>query len=161
MIHLYLSLGSNIGDRSANIKAALALLDEAFGTGYKRLSGIIETRSWGFDAPDFLNCAVLYALPRERVSAEVQALGILDTVKRVERVLGREENVEYDAAGERVYHSRPIDIDILFFGTHVIDHPRLQVPHPLMPQRDFVMVPLREIANKRVRTSFPDIFKMK
>ena len=161
MIHLYLSLGSNMGDRLANIKTALALLDEAFGTGYKRLSGIIETRSWGFDAPDFLNCAVLYELPRKRVSAEVQALGILDTVKRVERVLGREENVEYDAAGERVYHSRPIDIDILFFGTHVIDHPRLQVPHPLMPQRDFVMVPLREIANKRVRTSFPDIFKMK
>jgi len=161
MIHLYLSLGSNMGDRPANIKAALALLDEAFGTGYKRLSGIIETRSWGFDAPDFLNCAVLYELPRKRVSAEVQALEILDTVKRVERALGREENVEYDAAGERVYHSRPIDIDILFFGTHVIDHPRLQVPHPLMPQRDFVMVPLREIANKRVRTSFPDIFKMK
>ena len=161
MIHLYLSLGSNMGDRLANIKTALALLDEAFGTGYKRLSGIIETPSWGFDAPDFLNCAVLYELPRTRVSAEVQALGILDTVKRVERVLGREENVEYDAAGERVYHSRPIDIDILFFGTHVIDHPRLQVPHPLMPQRDFVMVPLREIANKRVRTSFPDIFKMK
>ena len=161
MIHLYLSLGSNMGDRLANIKTALALLDEAFGTGYKRLSGIIETPSWGFDAPDFLNCAVLYELPRKRVSAEVQALGILDTVKRVERVLGREENVEYDAAGERVYHSRPIDIDILFFGTHVIDHPRLQVPHPLMPQRDFVMVPLREIANKRVKTSFPDIFKMK
>ena len=104
---------------------------------------------------------MLYALPRKRKSAEAQALEILDTVKRVERDLGRGESVEYDAAGERVYHSRPIDIDILFFGTHVIDHPRLKVPHPLMARRDFVMVPLREIANKRVRASFPDIFKMK
>lgn len=161
MVHLYLSMGSNMGDRRANLEAALALLDEAFGTGYKRLSGIIETPSWGFDAPDFLNCAVLYELPRKRESAEAQALEILDAVKGVERALGRGENIEYDAAGERVYHSRPIDIDILFFGTHVIDHQRLQVPHPLMAQRDFVMVPLREIANKRVRASFPDIFKMK
>ena len=161
MVHLYLSLGSNMGDRRANLEAALALLDEAFGTGYKRLSGIIETPSWGFDAPAFLNCAVLYALPRKRESAEAQALEILDTVKGVERALGRGENLEYDAAGERVYHSRPIDIDILFFGTHVIDHPRLKVPHPLMAKRDFVMVPLREIANKRVLASFPDIFKMK
>ena len=55
MVHLYLSLGSNMGDRRANLEAALALLDEAFGVGYKRLSGIIETPSWGFDAPDFLN----------------------------------------------------------------------------------------------------------
>ena len=161
MVHLYLSMGSNMGDRRANLEAALALLDEAFGTGYKRLSGIIETPSWGFNAPDFLNCAVLYELPRKRESAEAQALEILDAVKGVERALGRGENIEYDAAGERVYHSRPIDIDILFFGTHVIDHPRLQVPHPLMAQRDFVTVPLREIANKRVKASFPDIFKMK
>jgi 2-amino-4-hydroxy-6-hydroxymethyldihydropteridine diphosphokinase len=161
MVHLYLSLGSNMGDRRANIEAALAMLDEAFGRGYKALSSIIETPSWGFEAPDFLNCAVLYALPRKRESAEAQALEILDAVKRVERALGREENVGFDAAGRRVYHSRPIDIDILFFGTHVIDHPRLQVPHPLMAQRDFVMIPLCEIANKRVRASFPDIFKMK
>jgi 2-amino-4-hydroxy-6-hydroxymethyldihydropteridine diphosphokinase len=161
MINLYLSLGSNMGDRRANIEAALALLNEAFGRGYKALSNIIETPSWGFEAPDFLNCAVLYALPRKRESAQAQALEILDTVKRVERALGREESVEYDAAGERVYHSRPIDIDILLFGTHVIGHPRLKVPHPLMARRDFVMVPLREIANKSVMASFPDIFKMK
>lgn len=161
MIHLYLSLGSNMGDRCANIDAALSLLGEAFGRGYSRLSSIIETPSWGFDAPDFLNCAVLYALPRGRESAEAQALSILDTVKDVERRLGRDETLEYDAAGKRIYHSRPIDIDILFFGAHVIDHPRLKVPHPLMAERDFVMRPLSEIANRRVRAAFPDIFKSK
>ena len=161
MIHLYLSLGSNMGDRRANIDAALSLLGEAFGRGYSMLSSIIETPSWGFDAPDFLNCAVMYALPRRREGAEAQALSILDTVKDIERRLGRDEAPALDAAGKRIYHSRPIDIDILFFGTHVIDHPRLQVPHPLMAERDFVMRPLSEIANRRVRAAFPDIFKSK
>lgn len=161
MIHLYLSLGSNMGDRRANIDAALSLLDEAFGRRYEHLSSIIETPSWGFESQDFLNCAVLYALPRKRCSAEVQALDILDAVKRIERRLGREERVEYDADGRRIYHARPIDIDILFFGTHVIDHPRLKVPHPLMGERDFVMFPLSEIANSRVRGAFPALFKRK
>ena len=161
MIHLYLSLGSNMGDRRAFIDSALELLDEAFGRHYLRISGILETPSWGFESDDFLNCAVMYALPRSREDAQAQALGILDTVKRIEKRLGREESLEYDSEGRRVYHSRPIDIDILFFGKHVIDHPRLQVPHPLMAERDFVMLPLREIAGRRLMDAFPDIFKMK
>ena len=150
-----------MGDRLANIEAALALLDGAFGTGYARLSEVIETPSWGFESDDFLNCAVMYELPRRRIDAEAQALGILDTVKEIERRLGRTERVEYDAEGKRIYHARPIDIDILFFGTHVIDHPRLKVPHPLMAGRSFVMVPLREIANPRLVRAFPAVFKMK
>ena len=161
MIHLYLSLGSNMGDRRANIESALSLLDEAFGRHYMRISSIIETPSWGFKSEDFLNCAVLYALPRKRSDRQNQALEILDSIKQIELALGREQKVEYDGEGRRVYYPRPIDIDILLFGTHVIDHPRLQVPHPLMAQRDFVMRPLREIANRRVMSAFPDIFKMK
>ena len=161
MINLYLSLGSNMGDRRANIEAALAMLDEAFGTGYKLLSNIIETPSWGFQGEDFLNCAVMYALPRKRSGAEAQALEVLDTVKAVERRLGRAGAPEYDASGRRIYHSRLIDIDILFFGTHVIDHPRLQVPHPLIAERDFVLVPLDEIANRRLRRAFPALSKRK
>ncbi|MBR5072054.1 MAG: 2-amino-4-hydroxy-6-hydroxymethyldihydropteridine diphosphokinase [Bacteroidales bacterium] len=161
MINLYLSLGSNMGDRRANIEAALAMLDEAFGTGYKLLSNIIETPSWGLQGEDFLNCAVMYALPRKRAGAEAQALEILDAVKDIERRLGRAGSPEYDASGRRIYRSRPIDIDILFFGTHVIDHPRLQVPHPLIAERDFVLVPLDEIANRRLRRAFPALFKRK
>jgi len=161
MIHLYLSLGSNMGERRALIGEAVALLDEAFGRGYKRISTIIETPSWGFDAPDFLNCAVLYALPRKRVSAEGQALEILDTVKDIERRLGRKDDLEYDAGGRRIYHSRPIDIDILFFGTHAVDHPRLKIPHPLISERDFVRIPLEEIADPGLRRSFPALFKRK
>ena len=161
MVHLYLSLGSNMGDRRANIEVALALLDETLGRKHAKVSSVIETPSWGFDAPDFLNCAVMYALPRKRGSAEAQALSILDAVKDIESRLGRAEDLEFDAEGRRVYHSRSIDIDILFFGTHIIDHPRLRVPHPLMGERDFVMRPLREIANRRVQDAFPDIFKSK
>ena len=161
MVHLYLSLGSNMGDRRANIGKALEMLDETFGTHHSRLSELIETPSWGFEAPDFLNCAVMYQLPRKRMSAEAQALEILDDVKRIERQLGREGIFETDPEGRRIYHSRPIDIDIIFFGTHVIDHPRLQVPHPLAAERDFVMRPLREIASPRLCRTFPAVFKMK
>jgi 2-amino-4-hydroxy-6-hydroxymethyldihydropteridine diphosphokinase len=161
MVNLYLSLGSNMGDRRAFIEAAVTLLDEAFGAEHKRVSSIIETPSWGFEASDFLNCAVLYALPRKRMSAEAQALEVLDTVKAVERRLGRGEDQEFDAEGRRVYHSRPIDIDILFFGTYRIGHPRLQVPHPLIAERDFVRIPLEEIANQRLRRAFPALFKRK
>ena len=53
--------------------------------------------------------------------------------------------LEYDEAGERIYHNRPIDIDILLFGEHRIDCPELTIPHKLMYERDFVMIPLKEI----------------
>ena len=59
--------------------------------------------------------------------------------------MGRRETLEYDAEGRRIYHDRPIDIDILLYGDERIDLPDLQIPHPLMRQRDFIMRPLNEI----------------
>jgi 2-amino-4-hydroxy-6-hydroxymethyldihydropteridine diphosphokinase len=59
--------------------------------------------------------------------------------------MGRTGGVEYDAEGRRIYHDRPIDIDILLYGDERVDEPDLQIPHPLMEQRDFVMRPLKEI----------------
>ena len=59
--------------------------------------------------------------------------------------MGRRENLEYDAEGRRIYHDRPIDIDILLYGDETVDTPDLKIPHPLMKQRDFVMRPLEEI----------------
>ena len=155
MINLYLSLGSNQGDRAANIKEALNRLDRSFGVKYERLSNIIETESWGFDAEPFLNCAVLYKLPRTKQSAENQALDILNKVKVIEREMGREESLEYAADGSRIYHSRPIDIDILFFGSHKIDLPVLKIPHPFIAERDFVKIPLAQIANTSLKNAFP------
>lgn len=155
MIGLYLSLGSNLGDRSANIHEALNRLDRSFGVKYERLSDIIETESWGFDSEPFLNCAVLYKLPRTKQSAEDQAVDILDRIKVIEREMGREESLEYSVDGRRIYHSRPIDIDILFFGPHRIDLPALKIPHPLIAERDFVKIPLAQIANTSLKNAFP------
>ena len=73
---------------------------------------------------------------------------ILEICKDIERRLGRTGKPQYNGKGERVYTSRPIDIDILLFGDHNIDCEELTVPHKLMYERDFVMIPLREINNK-------------
>lgn len=159
MIDLYLSLGSNMGDRAANISEAIKRLEKSFGVGLERASHVIETESWGFDAPDFLNCAVLFSLPRKRQSAESQALEILSVVKGIEKEMGRKETLEYDIDGNRMYHSRTIDIDILYFGRHRIDLPQLQIPHPLITEREFVMIPLLEIAKSSLKRAFPVLLK--
>ena len=79
---------------------------------------------------------------------EAEGLMILEICKDIERRLGRTGKPQYNEKGERIYTSRPIDIDILLFGDHNIDCEELTVPHKLMNERDFVMIPLREINNK-------------
>lgn len=158
MIDLYLSLGSNLGDRRASLETALERLDAAFKPARRTLSSIIETEAWGFDGEPFLNMAVRFSIPRTGQSPEAQALDILKIIKSIEKEMGRCETIEYDDSGDRVYHSRPIDIDILFFGTHTMDLPELKIPHPLIPERDFVKVPLREIAGPTLKKSFSSLF---
>ncbi len=153
-MNLYLSLGSNLGDRKENIRKALEYLDEAFGVHYSALSEIIETEPWGFDSANgFLNCCVLYSLPKK-----MDGEAVLGICKETERSLGREGTVEFDGGGKRIYRDRTIDIDILFLGRERINSETLTVPHPLMRQREFVMVPLREIARPSLRRAFPEIF---
>ena len=146
-VSLYLSLGSNQGDREWNIETALSLLNIELKTPYKALSSIHETEPWGFDsAAKFLNVAVLYELELPKgYNPEAEGLMILETCKDIERKLGRSASPEYDERGERIYHDRPIDIDILLFGDHRINCPELTVPHMRMYEREFVMVPLKEI----------------
>lgn len=148
LVDLYLSLGSNMGDRAANIETAVSLLNIELKTPYRVISSLLETEPWGFESEQkFLNAAVHYQLQLKKgYNPEAEALMILEICKDIERRLGREMSVEYNAAGERVYHNRPIDIDILLFGDHKIDCPELTVPHKLMYERDFVMIPLREIS---------------
>ena len=147
LVDVYLSLGSNMGDRAANIENAISLLNIELKTPYKAVSSLLETEPWGFESEQkFLNAAVHYQLQlSEGYNPEAEGLMILEICKDIERRLGREMSVEYNASGERVYHNRPIDIDILLFGDHKIDCPELTVPHKLMYERDFVMIPLREI----------------
>ncbi len=141
-VPVYLSLGTNQGDRRAQIDEALRRLDAALGRPYEALSSIIETPAWGFEGPDFLNCVVRY-----RTAKRPETL--LRICKRIERAMGRTGTPEYDADGRRIYHDRPIDIDILLYGDERVDTPDLQIPHPLMEQRDFVMRPLREIFEQK------------
>lgn len=138
MEDVYFSLGSNMGDRKENLLKALVKMDSAFGVRYSRLSSFLETESWGFDADPFINCAVMYRM-------EADPFDVLDICKQIEKEMGREENVEYDSEGRRIYHSRVIDIDILYFGDRKIDSARLTIPHPLIAERDFVKIPLAEI----------------
>ena len=137
-VPVYLSLGTNQGDRRAQIDEALRRLDIAVGRPYEALSSIIETPSWGFEGPDFLNCVVRYRTAKRPHT-------LLRICKKIERAMGRTGAPEYDADGRRIYHDRPIDIDILLYGDERVDTPDLKIPHPLMEQRDFVMRPLAEI----------------
>ena len=149
-VELYLSLGSNQGDRRLNLEHAISMLNVELKKPYKAVSSFLETEPWGFDSEDkFLNAAVLYELELPKgYNAEAEALMILETCKDIERRLGRTGKPQYDEKGERIYTSRPIDIDILLFGDNRIDCEELTIPHKLMYERDFVMIPLREINNK-------------
>lgn len=141
MAKLYLSLGSNLGNREENLRKAISMLDSALGADAEAVSSFINTKAWGFDGPDFLNCAVRY-------ESNLGPFTILDICKKIETALGRIQNVEYDILGRRIYHSRPVDIDIILYGDLVMDTGALTIPHPRMKEREFVMVPLEQILQR-------------
>ncbi len=149
-VKLYLGLGSNQGDRRQNIENAIALLNIELKTPYTSVSSFIETEPWGFESDEkFINAVVMYELDlQEGYNAEAEGLMILEKCKDIERRMGRSGGPVYDERGERVYSSRPIDIDILLLGDSRIDCEELTVPHKLMYERDFVMIPLRELMEK-------------
>ena len=156
-VSVYLGLGSNQGNRLQHLMQALDLLDKGFGCHYTALSRIIETKAWGFKGNNFLNACVLYRIFRKG-NPEEHGLEILDLCKSIEQALGRTDEETFDARGKRVYHNRPIDIDILFYGTEHIETERLTVPHPLIGERDFVKIPLMEIAKPSLKAAFPELF---
>ena len=153
MPRIYLSLGTNQGERERQLRQALEALESALGTPPVAVSSFLETPSWGFQGPDFLNCAACFELGKPWTPTR-----LLDACQGIERKMGRCGGPEWDAAGRRIYHDRPIDIDILFWGRRRIRTGRLEIPHPLMAQRDFVMIPLREIADEATKRAFPEIF---
>jgi 2-amino-4-hydroxy-6-hydroxymethyldihydropteridine diphosphokinase len=127
---VYLSLGSNVGDRAANLRAAIERLAEAGTVGAR--SGFYETEPVDYrDQPWFLNCVVALKTGRTPRDLLAQALAI-------EEGMGRRRTRD---KGPRI-----IDIDILLFGNRVIDEPGLKIPHPAMHERRFVLEPLAEIA---------------
>ena len=134
MTTVYLGLGTNIGNRKENLTRAIEALSLALGPCTAQ-SSFIETAPWGFDSDNpFLNCAVAF-------ETELTPLLLLDTTEKVERELGRTTK-----SNGGVYHDRIIDIDILLYGSAIVETPRLTIPHPLMHLRDFVLEPLAELA---------------
>ena len=128
----YLLLGGNLGDREANLKSAIELLNDKIGHVIA-ISSLYETAAWGkTNQPSFLNQAV-------SLETRLTALEVLERALSIEQEVGR---VRKDKWGERL-----IDIDLILFGNEIINIPdKLQVPHPHMQDRKFVMEPLAEIA---------------
>lgn len=131
----YIGLGSNLGDREANCLRALDLLsgEQIFVT---KRSSLYETKPWGpQDQPKFINMVV-------EVETDMEPKRLLERLKEIEKRLGRQDSYKW---GPRV-----IDLDLLFYDDLVIETPELQVPHPLMHEREFVLRPLAEMAPDKV-----------
>lgn len=138
MHQVYLGLGSNIGDRRQCIADAIRLISERVGT-VLRQSSLIETEPWGFNSENrFLNGVIL-------CETSLTPKQVLKATQKIERALGRRQKSVGADTDVLVYHDRPIDIDILLYDDLSVDEPDLKIPHPLMYERDFVMIPLSEI----------------
>ena len=170
MHEVYLSLGSNLGDREQQLKQAIRFIDERIGE-VVRQSSFIETEPWGFQSDHrFLNaaiCCLTDKTPRE----------VLQLTQQIERDLGKTKAHATRRAPQSSalspqpsslipqpsslipqpsslipqpsYFNRPIDIDILLYDDWKVSEPDLKIPHPLMHQRDFVMIPLKEIMTEQ------------
>ena len=151
-----MGLGSNLGDREQQLRQAVRLVDERVGR-VVRQSSFIQTEPWGFQSEHlFLNaaiCCLTDKTPRE----------VLQLTQQIERDLGKTKahathhpssilhhpSSIFHHPSPLIHHDRPIDIDILLYDDWKVDEPDLKIPHPLMHQRDFVMIPLKEILTEQ------------
>lgn len=129
---IFIALGTNLGDRAANLAKAIAALPPEVAV--VRESSIYLTPPWGYaDQPEFYNQTL-------EARTSLSPRGLLYTLKTIEREMGRTKTFRY---GPRI-----IDLDILFFGDQVIQEDDLQIPHPRLQERAFVLAPMQEIAPK-------------
>ena len=135
MTHLvYLSLGTNLGNKEENLRTAMTLIEEQVGTITSQ-SALYASAPWGFDSENtFLNNAI-------SVETSLTPEELLSTTQRIEHTLGRTHK-----SVDGQYSDRLIDIDILLYDDVVMHTPSLTLPHPLMHRRLFVLEPLSEIA---------------
>jgi len=131
MHNVFLLLGSNLGNRQLFLREAIEHIETDISPVLKT-SSIYETQSWGkTDAPDYLNQVIL-------LKTALSARAVLQQILNIEHTLGRRRDEKWG--------SRTIDIDILFYGSDIIDEPGLHVPHPRLHERRFTLEPLAEIA---------------
>ena len=131
----YVALGANLGDAAKALREALAALNAVPGVRVQRASSLYRTAPVDASGPDYLNAVA-------EIATTLSAPALLDALQAIEQAAGR----------ERPYRNAPrtLDLDLLLFGEALIDSPRLTVPHPRMVERAFVLVPLAEIAPRRV-----------
>jgi len=130
-VDAYIALGSNMGERAANLDTAVRMLGETEGVEVVSVSSYIETEPIGYvEQGLFLNAAV-------RVTTSLTPQGLLRACLGIEDRMGGVREIHW---GPRV-----IDLDVLLYGDEVVDTPDLKIPHPLMHERSFVLVPLCEI----------------
>jgi 2-amino-4-hydroxy-6-hydroxymethyldihydropteridine diphosphokinase len=135
---VYLGLGTNLGDKEANIREAVKRIRELVGA-VMRQSALYFSEPWGFQSDNsFVNAVVC-------CSTSLSPHEVLDITQKIEIEMGRRQKSSRDGSGKPVYHDRIIDIDILLYDDISLDTPDLVIPHPLINQREFVNIPLREI----------------
>lgn len=135
-MHVLLSLGSNQGDRATCLRAALTALDKLDDVTLGEVSHCYETQPWGeSDQPAFLNVAA-------EIGTDLNPLELLNAAKRIETELGRKPGARWGV--------RAIDIDIVLWGSTILDTDELTIPHRDFRRRAFVLVPLAEIAQDAV-----------
>ena len=154
MVHTaYLSLGTNLGDKEHNLVSAITEIGRRIGP-VRAQSAFLATEPWGFESENtFLNAAI-------RVETELSPHALLKVTQQIERDMGRTQKSTVNCQLSTVncqlstvncqlstvtYHDRIIDIDILLYDDLHINTPKLTIPHPLMYERDFVLIPLKEI----------------
>lgn len=140
MARVALLLGGNEGDLKRTLQTAQRLINDRVGA-VMRCSHRYQSEAWGFHSSQLFTNQAL------EISTDLNPIEVLDAIQQIEVELGRNraaEQIEKAATGAR-YSSRPIDIDILFYGSEIINEERLQVPHPLLPEREFALQPLAEI----------------
>lgn len=136
---VYLSLGTNLGDKKHNLVSAIKEIERRIGP-VRAQSAFLTTEPWGFESENtFLNAAV-------RVETELSPNALLRVTQQIEREMGRTQKSSVDPQQSKViYHDRIIDIDILLYDDLHINTKKLTIPHPHMYERDFVLIPLKEI----------------
>ena len=147
---VFLGIGTNLGNREFNLEQAITRIEEFIGP-VLMTSSIYETEPWGFQAEEkFLNLVV-------KAETKLTPSGLLGRILMIESLLGR-------VRGPDRYSSRLIDIDILLYEEIIIDQESLKIPHPLLQERRFVLVPLCEIASEMIhpvlKKSYAELLKI-
>lgn len=139
MIIAYLGLGSNIGDRKQFLHRALQLLVKESNIWITKVSSLYETEPWGYKEQElFMNLVV-------EIETQLTAIELLQVCQKIEQSLERVREIKWGP--------RTMDVDILLYGDETIASPQLKIPHPYLIERDFVVIPLAEIAPQLIINS--------